>query len=78
MKKGRIVKDFADKWIEITADGEGGSIDETRDCYDEDGKLTRLHNRIAGNIVDLIDCHGDMFELVDNNFPIYPELICAI
>ena len=78
MKRAKIVNDFAVKWIEITADGEGGSISETWESYNEDGKLLKLHERIAGEVVDLVDFHGDMFELIDNNFPIYPELICAI
>ena len=78
MKQARIVKDFKNKWLMATCEREGSSFDEANEDYDNDGKLTVLSGRIDGEVVNLTESHGDLFEDKDNNFVIYPELICEI
>lgn len=85
--KALITDNFYDRWIEIVANDESLTINEAKKIYDSEGQLKKLHQRIAGQTVVMIEhpCINplfcDYYEEIDkriNSFHIYPELFVKI
>ena len=77
--KAKIVDRFYARWLEECADNEGFNSHKAKEYYNGDGSLKKLHDRISGKVVDIVEHEypegsNDFFEKEDNNFVMFEAL----